>query len=163
MKKVWQKYHVINWALHNTFMSCCFLNVFQNVESFFMLGKIERLTYWHRSTFLREKKSCKMSTKATSVDSGTYIEHHIFWLPSISVKLSVANYVSTIGHYEQMTHLLATSTCTEWSITKSAGHIGFIFSGSPPSLLTASLMAAKSTTAGTPLQTTMRNTNLLKP
>lgn len=36
-------------------------------------------------------------------------------------------------------------------MTRSAGHIGFIFWGSPPSLLTASLIAAKSTTAGTPL------------
>ena len=47
---------------------------------------------------------------------------------------------------------LETSTCIEWSITRSAGHTGLIFSGSPPNRLTASLMAAKSTTAGTPLE-----------
>ncbi len=45
----------------------------------------------------------------------------------------------------------ATSTCTEWSMTKSAGQRGLIFYGSPPSLFIASLIAAKSTTAGTPL------------
>ena len=36
-------------------------------------------------------------------------------------------------------------------MTKSTGHNGLILAGSPPSLLIASLMAAKSTTAGTPL------------
>ena len=51
-----------------------------------------------------------------------------------------------------MTHFLDTSTCTEWSITRSTGHSGFIVAGSPPNLLTASRIAAKSTTAGTPLQ-----------
>lgn len=35
--------------------------------------------------------------------------------------------------------------------------MGLIFSGSPPSRLTASLMAAKSTTAGTPLQETTQH------
>lgn len=49
-------------------------------------------------------------------------------------------------------YLLDTSTCTEWSITRSTGHSGLILPGSPPSLLTASRIAAKSTTAGTPLQ-----------
>ena len=44
------------------------------------------------------------------------------------------------------------STCTEWSITRSAGQTGFIFCGSPPRRSTASRIAAKSTTAGTPLQ-----------
>lgn len=36
-------------------------------------------------------------------------------------------------------------------MTRSAGHTGLIFSGSPPRVFTASRMAAKSTTAGTPL------------
>ena len=36
-------------------------------------------------------------------------------------------------------------------MTKSTGTNGLIFEGSPPSLLMASLMAARSTTAGTPL------------
>lgn len=49
-------------------------------------------------------------------------------------------------------HLLETSTCIEWSITRSAGQTGLIFSGSPPRRCTASLIAAKSTTAGTPLK-----------
>lgn len=48
-------------------------------------------------------------------------------------------------------YLLDTSTCTEWSMTRSTGHSGLIRLGSPPSLLTASRIAAKSTTAGTPL------------
>lgn len=37
-------------------------------------------------------------------------------------------------------------------MTSSAGHTGLIFSGSPPSCFTVSRMAAKSTTAGTPLE-----------
>ena len=44
------------------------------------------------------KKVCKTQTKVTSADSSTYIEHYILWLPSIIVKLSVANYISIIGH-----------------------------------------------------------------
>ena len=49
--------------------------------------------------------------------------------------------------------LRETSTCTEWSMTRSVGQMGLIFIGSPPSRLTASRMAAKSTTTGTPLVT----------
>lgn len=37
-------------------------------------------------------------------------------------------------------------------MTKSTGHNGLIFYGSPPSLFIASLIAAKSTTAGTPVK-----------
>lgn len=37
-------------------------------------------------------------------------------------------------------------------MTKSTGQSGFIFYGSPPSLFIASLIAAKSTTAGTPVK-----------
>lgn len=49
-------------------------------------------------------------------------------------------------------YVLKKSTCIEWSITRSDGQMGFILSGSAPSLLTASLIAAKSTTAGTPVK-----------
>ena len=45
-----------------------------------------------------------------------------------------------------------TSTCTEWSITKSTGTCGFTFSGSPPISTIASRSAARSTTAGTPVK-----------
>lgn len=51
-----------------------------------------------------------------------------------------------------MTYDLVKSTWTEWSITKADGQIGLIFVGSPPKSLTASLMAAKSTTAGIPVK-----------
>jgi hypothetical protein len=61
-------------------------------------------------------------------------------LNSISSFLSLASFV------------LATSTWIEWSITRSAGHYGLILSGSTPNLLTASLIAARSTTAGTPVK-----------
>ncbi len=44
------------------------------------------------------------------------------------------------------------STITEWSMTRSTGLSGLIFSGSPPSLARASRMAARSTTAGTPVK-----------
>lgn len=37
-------------------------------------------------------------------------------------------------------------------MTKSTGHNGLIFFGSPPILATASLIAARSTTAGTPVK-----------
>jgi len=37
-------------------------------------------------------------------------------------------------------------------MTKSTGQRGLIFSGFPPSLSMASLIAAKSTTAGTPVK-----------
>ena len=50
-----------------------------------------------------------------------------------------------------VSHLLLKSTWMEWSMTRSAGQMGFIFSGLPPNFFTASRMAAKSTTAGTPL------------
>ena len=44
------------------------------------------------------------------------------------------------------------STCTEWSITKSTGMSGLIFLGSPPRTFMASRIAARSTTAGTPVK-----------
>ena len=44
------------------------------------------------------------------------------------------------------------STCTEWSMTSSAGTSGLIFSGSPPSSAIASRIAARSTIAGTPVK-----------
>ena len=44
------------------------------------------------------------------------------------------------------------STCTEWSITSSAGCSGLIRSGSPPSSRIASRIAARSTMAGTPVK-----------
>ena len=44
------------------------------------------------------------------------------------------------------------STCTEWSITRSTGINGLIFFGSPPSRRMALRIAARSTTAGTPVK-----------
>ena len=46
----------------------------------------------------------------------------------------------------------AKSTITEWSITKSTGDNGFILVGSLFNLTIASRIAAKSTTAGTPVK-----------
>ncbi len=48
------------------------------------------------------------------------------------------------------------STCTEWSITSSAGMSGLIRDGSPPSVAIASRIAARSTTAGTPVRSCIR-------
>ena len=47
------------------------------------------------------------------------------------------------------------STWTEWSITSSAGTSGLIFAGSPPRSAIASRIAARSTTAGTPVKSCM--------
>ncbi len=44
------------------------------------------------------------------------------------------------------------STITEWSMTRSTGDSGLILVASPPILVTASRIAAKSTTAGTPVK-----------
>lgn len=55
-------------------------------------------------------------------------------------------------NYKCNNYVLEKSTWTEWSMTKSAGHTGFILSEFPPSVLTASLIAARSTTAGTPVK-----------
>jgi hypothetical protein len=44
------------------------------------------------------------------------------------------------------------STITEWSMTRSTGDSGLIFFGSPPSFTIASRIAARSTTAGTPVK-----------
>ena len=44
------------------------------------------------------------------------------------------------------------STCTEWSMTSSAGASGFTCSASPPSRTIASRIAARSTTQGTPVK-----------
>ena len=48
-----------------------------------------------------------------------------------------------------------TSTCTEWSMTSSAGTSGLILFGSPPISRIASRIAARSTTAGTPVKSCM--------
>ena len=45
-----------------------------------------------------------------------------------------------------------TSTCTEWSMTSSAGTSGLIRAGRRPSATIASRIAARSTTAGTPVK-----------
>ena len=48
-----------------------------------------------------------------------------------------------------------TSAMTEWSMTSSAGTSGLIFEASPPRASIASRMAARSTTAGTPVRSCM--------
>ena len=48
------------------------------------------------------------------------------------------------------------STCTEWSITRSTSTSGLIASGSPPISSIASRIAARSTTAGTPVKSCIR-------
>src|SRR5579884_2885362 len=48
------------------------------------------------------------------------------------------------------------STCTEWSITKSAGTTGFTRRASPPRRATAARMAARSTRTGTPVRSCRR-------
>ena len=48
------------------------------------------------------------------------------------------------------------STCTEWSITSSAGMSGLTFAGSPPRSSIASRIAARSTIAGTPVKSCRR-------
>lgn len=58
--------------------------------------------------------------------------------------------------------VLATSTIIEWSTTSSTGHKGLIFFGSLPSFLNASLIAAKSTTAGTPVKSYNKTLDGLK-
>ena len=48
-----------------------------------------------------------------------------------------------------------TSAMTEWSMTSSAGTSGLILAASPPRAAIASRMAARSTTAGTPVRSCM--------
>ena len=50
----------------------------------------------------------------------------------------------------------STSTMTEWSITRSTGTSGLTCSGEPPSVVMPSRMAARSTTAGTPVKSCIR-------
>ena len=45
---------------------------------------------------------------------------------------------------------------TEWSITRSTGTSGLTFAGSPPRRMMPSRMAARSTTAGTPVKSCIR-------
>lgn len=52
-------------------------------------------------------------------------------------------------------HLLK-SICNEWSTVRSVGQAGWTLLGSPPSAFTASLIAARSTRAGIPLQKTKK-------
>ena len=54
------------------------------------------------------------------------------------------------------------SAITEWSITSSTGTRGLIRRGSPPIAARASRMAARSTTAGTPVKSCMRTRSGLK-
>ncbi len=52
--------------------------------------------------------------------------------------------------------LPATSTITEWSITRSTGTSGFTRSGLPPSATIPSRIAARSTTPGTPVKSCIK-------
>ena len=62
------------------------------------------------------------------------------------------NYLRIVGCVKDAAYLREKSTWTEWSITRSAGQIGLMVNGFPPNWFTASLMAAKSTRAGTPVK-----------
>ena len=55
------------------------------------------------------------------------------------------------------------SMMTEWSMTRSTGTSGLILRGSPPRLFMPSRMAARSTTAGTPVKSCMRTRAGRKP
>jgi hypothetical protein len=54
------------------------------------------------------------------------------------------------------------SAMTEWSITSSTGTSGLTRVGSPPMDTSASRMAARSTTAGTPVKSCMRTRSGVK-
>ena len=100
--------------------------------------------------------------RSWSLKNGSFT-HHTFLYTNMEFKLlqnfCISNFffptknkkIHGIKYNIIIQYLLDTSTWTEWSITRSTGQSGLILSGSPPSLLTASRMAAKSTTAGTPL------------
>ena len=55
------------------------------------------------------------------------------------------------------------STCTEWSMTNSTGQSGLILAGSPPRARIASRIAARSTTAGTPVKSCISTRAGVKP
>lgn len=67
-----------------------------------------------------------------------------------NLSLFLSNYFSSFCLRDS--GVLAKSTWIEWSMTRSTGHCGLTFEASPPSLATASLIAAKSTTKGTPVK-----------
>ena len=54
------------------------------------------------------------------------------------------------------------SAITEWSMTSSTGTSGLMAVGSPPIVARASRMAARSTTAGTPVKSCMSTRSGLK-
>ena len=61
-----------------------------------------------------------------------------------------------LGVARERRRVANSSTCTEWSITSSAGSSGLICAGSPPRSRIASRIAARSTTAGTPVKSWSR-------
>jgi len=66
--------------------------------------------------------------------------------------LSLLRLNSIISFYLAASAVPNTSACTEWSMTRSTGQRGLILEGSPPRRCMQSLMAARSTTAGTPVK-----------
>ena len=70
---------------------------------------------------------------------------------ALAVTLDLALRVPEDGRLEPNS-----STCTEWSMTSSAGICGLIAAASPPSATIASRMAARSTIAGTPVKSCRR-------
>lgn len=110
-------------------------------------------------TILKIMFLAKASTDPKKNVSSTKSSHLILVDMHSSVKVSLTRQRTLVKltdwsrkPKQRLTYLLDTSTCTEWSMTRSTGQSGLIRLGSPPSLLTASRIAAKSTTAGTPLK-----------
>ena len=72
------------------------------------------------------------------------------------VALAVAFEVALGVDARRRASLPKASTCTEWSITRSTSTSGLIAVGSPPISSIASRIAARSTTAGTPVKSCIR-------
>ena len=75
-----------------------------------------------------------------------------FWPQRRNWKRSRLRWNSSATFFSKASGLPNTSATTEWSMTSSAGISGLIFFASPPRVCIASRIAARSTTAGTPVR-----------
>ena len=75
-----------------------------------------------------------------------------FWPQRRNWKRSRLRWNSSATFFSNASGRPNTSATTEWSMTSSAGISGLIFVASPPRFCIASRIAARSTTAGTPVR-----------
>lgn len=96
--------------------------------------------------------TCSCYTTSMRIVQSCVLLHLPVFLANFSVPLTQKRFiVYALWDERGLFYHLLKSTGSEWSMSRSVGHLGLTRSGLMPCLVTTSLMAARSTMAGMPL------------